>query len=225
MTLAPAEAARNTRSAAAQANESVIAMSSYQIFITDNILTLKTSSFKAEKGSILDSGIYNREFASILAAGSIMLLALFFFAIKARLSAVNFFTAFSVFILLFFFFRRVIFRETHLEAAFDRTKRRVNISLSGIIKKNRSYSMDDIVEIRQGHIRINPTNEDGIRLVEQIALHHGSVMPGFGMTSEFYTVDLLWKDNKTITLFSSEDKDEADYVLEKFREFVGDINA
>jgi hypothetical protein len=50
----------------------------YQLDIKDNILIFRTTFFKAEKGSVLHSGIYNRELASSLLAGACIVLLGFF---------------------------------------------------------------------------------------------------------------------------------------------------
>ncbi|MBI3592450.1 MAG: hypothetical protein HY099_03050, partial [Nitrospirae bacterium] len=78
---------------------------SYQIEIKDNVLVFRTTSFKAEKGSVLHSGIYNRELASSLAAGACITLAGFFFAFRDKITAIHFIAALFLFAVLFLFFR------------------------------------------------------------------------------------------------------------------------
>jgi hypothetical protein len=70
---------------------------------------------------------------------------------------------------------------------------------------------------------VTPENPDGIRLVEQVALQHGTVIPGFGKTSEFYTVEMEFKNGKRITIFSSEEPSMAEDVRAKLSGFIGQV--
>ncbi|MDI6728785.1 MAG: hypothetical protein QMD44_07690, partial [Thermodesulfovibrionales bacterium] len=77
----------------------------YQINIKDNMLIFRTSSFRAEKGSVLHSGIYNRELASSLAAGALVMLLGFFFAASFKITTVHFVVALLLFVIFFIVFR------------------------------------------------------------------------------------------------------------------------
>jgi hypothetical protein len=191
----------------------------YQIYLKDNMLIFRTSSFKAEKGSVLHSGIYNRELASALLSGAIVMLVGFFFALKFKRGV---FLLISLFLFVVFFiaFRTLIFLEPLLDVAIDKEKGIIIFTVRGIFKKKISYSLQELVDIKQGYISIVPENPDGIKLVEQVALQHGTVIPGFGTTSNFYTVELEFKDGLRFIIFSSEEPAEAEKIAIKFKNFI-----
>ena len=94
----------------------------YHINIKDNMLIFRTSSFKAEKGSMLHSGIYNRELASSLLAGALVMIIGFFFASRFEATAVHFISALMLFAISFIFFRAYIFIEPVLCITVDKKK-------------------------------------------------------------------------------------------------------
>ncbi|BCB96187.1 hypothetical protein JZK55_11090 [Dissulfurispira thermophila] len=193
----------------------------YHIDIKDNVLTFSTSSFKAEKGSVLHSGIYNRELASSLASGALVMLLGFFFASKFKTTAVFFIVTLLFFIISFVIFRTYIFLEPILYIIIDKTKGDIAIVIRRIFRKRSiTSSLSELNDIRQDYLSVTPENPDGIRLVEQVALQHGTVIPGFGQTSEFYTVELEFKDAKRFIIFSSEDHSIAEDIATKFKNFI-----
>lgn len=194
---------------------------SYQMDIKDNMLVFRTSSFKAEKGSVLHSGIYNRELSSTLAAGALVMLLGFFFSVRFKITAVHFIVALLLFVIFFIVFRTYIFLETVLCVAVDKKNGNIDIALERIFGKKRITSpLSELDNIRQGYLAVTPENPDGIRLVEQVALQHGTVIPGFGKTSEFYTVELEFKDGRRFTIFSSEEPSMAEDIATRFKNFI-----
>lgn len=194
---------------------------SYQMDIKDNMLVFRTSSFKAEKGSVLHSGIYNRELSSSLAAGALVMITGFFFAARFKITAVHFIAAVLLFVIFFIVFRTYIFLEPVLCITIDKKNGNVDITLRRIFGKRRITSpLSELDNIRQDYLSVRPENPDGIRLVEQVALQHGTVIPGFGKTSEFYTVVMEFKNGKRTIVFSSEDPSKADVVATKFKNFI-----
>lgn len=193
----------------------------YQIDIKDNVLILRTTSFKAEKGSVLHSGIYNRELASSLVAGALIMLSGFFFTINFKITTIHFIIAIVLFAALFLIFRIYIFREPFLEVVFDKGRKSITISLKRIIgKRKESHFMGELAGIKQNHVSVSPENPDGIKVVEKIALQHGTVIPGFGETVELYTVELEFKDRKRVMVFSSKETSEADDITTKLKDFI-----
>jgi hypothetical protein len=193
----------------------------YQINIKDNMLIFRTSSFRAEKGSVLHSGIYNRELASSLAAGALVMLLGFFFAASFKITTVHFVVALLLFVIFFIVFRTYIFLETVLCVVVDKKNGNIDIALERIFGKRRITSpLSELGNIRQDYLVVTPENPDGIKLVEQVALQHGTVIPGFGKTAEFYTVEMEFKNGKRIVVFSSEKPAEAENIAMQFRNFI-----
>ena len=95
------------------------------------------------------------------------------------------------------------------------------ISLDRIFgKKNLSFPLASLEDIRQDHKSIAAENPDGIRFVEKIALQHGTVIPGFGKTAEFYTVEMEFENSRRVMIFSSEDPAAADDIALKIKNFI-----
>ncbi len=196
-------------------------MSNYRVDIKDNTLVFETSSFRAERGSILHSGIYNRELSASLAAGACITLAGFFFAGRIKISAVYFFAALVFFVLLFLAFRTYVFRDSVLRLAIDKETGNIAISMKNIFAENKvSFSLGELDAVRQDHVALSPENPDGVKVVEKIALQHGTVIPGFGKTVEFYTVELGFKSGKRLLIFSSREPAKADAIAEKLKNFI-----
>lgn len=193
----------------------------YQLEIEDNILIFRTASFKPEKGSVLHSGIYNRELASSLAAGAVVMLLGFFFASKVKITAFHFIAALALFIVFFLILRTYIFLEPVFCIVIDKKKENISIELQRIFSKRViEVSIRELDAVGQDYIAMMPENPDGIRLVEQVALQHGTVIPGFGKTSEFYTVELKFRDGKRFVIFSSQEPSDADDIATKIKNFI-----
>ncbi|MFO0753397.1 MAG: hypothetical protein U0411_08745 [Thermodesulfovibrionales bacterium] len=188
---------------------------------SEDMLALWTTSFRADKGSVLHSGIYNREMASGLAAGACTLAAAFFFAALFPAAPLLFSAAAVFFVLLFLLFRKCIFREESLRAVFDRRKGTVSFSLSRPFGGREAwYPLSEIAAVRQERRTVLPENPDGVRVVEKIALQHGTVIPGFGETAEFHTVEVECRGGERIMVFSSQEPARAAEIAQKITNFI-----
>jgi len=193
----------------------------YNFDIKDNTLMLRTISFRTDKGSVLHSGIYNREMASTLAAGACITLAGFFFATRGRITALHFVSAIVIFTVLFLLFRTYVFREPVLYTAIDKTNGIIELSSENIFgRKKVSFPLSELESVRQDYVSSAPVNPDGIEIVQKIALQHGTVIPGFGETAEFYTVELEFKNGRRELIFSSKVPAEADGVATNLKKFM-----
>lgn len=202
--------------------------STYQLEIKDNRLMFRTSSFISERESILHSGIYNRELASVLAA-SVVGGSLFVFLSLRPVNKILLYTIpVLVFTLSFILFRTVIFKETHLEALFDRDLGQVSL----VVKRpfsaiHSNFPIGSLSDIILSHKEFEPDNPDGIAVVKKVALQHGTVMPGFGEKKVFYNVELSFGPDKETTIFVTGQMDEALDVVNKIKVFLGrrDVNS
>lgn len=192
----------------------------YQIVRKDDVLKFSTSSFRPEKGSVLHGGIFNRELAASLAAGGVVLLLGFFLTPGAGISAVYLVPAGVLFALFFFVLRTYVFREPRLEATFDGKNGVVEIVLRKTIGTARKRGpISGLSGVRIDHVIVEPENPDGIRVVEKIALQHGTVIPGFGKKADFYSVRLGFQDGP-VTIFSTAKREEAEDVLAELEGFL-----
>lgn len=192
----------------------------YQLDIGKDRLVLRTTSFRAEKGSVLHEGIYNREFVSSLAAAAVGGMVVFLLAVFFGHGAMNYVIGGGVFIVVFPLFRKFLFWEPFLLTGIDRARGEVTVTLrkplvGGVIRK----PLDHLKDIKVHHTREEIPNPDAVEFVERISLQHGTVTPGLGEAKEFYSVNLVFEDD-VISVFVSGKNDEALSVAESLRSFV-----
>ncbi len=192
----------------------------YELKITGSQLIFTTTSFVAEKGSMLHSGIYNRELASSLASGACIALLGFFFASRGSVTAFHFVLSIVLFVFFFLFFRRYVFIKPYLELVIDKSRAIIEILVkSALIKHRSAYPLSEI-DILLDKKTFEPENQDGIRLVEKVALQHGTAIPGFGERSDFYTLELNVGSNRRVMIFSSDDIAEVNEISAKIKNFI-----
>jgi hypothetical protein len=193
----------------------------YHIDKRGDTVVLKTTSFRTERRSVLHSGIYNRELASSLAAGAVVLAGNFFFALSYRITAVFLAAAVLLFAVSFVLFRVYVFREAVLETVFDAPKGAVTVSLKrAFASPPLSYPFGALKAVRLEHSSMQPENVDAVQLVERVALQHGTVIPGFGKTEEFYSVVLDFGGQKRV-IFSAGRREAAVAVVDELKSAVG----
>ncbi len=194
----------------------------YSIRINGDTLTFRTTSFTAEKGSVLHSGIYNRELTSSLVAGAVVVIvALILLFSDAHFGGWHYAGLSVLFFTLFALLRLYVFYESYVEVVIDKTARTISFFKKGIRNFRRKVPLGDLKDITSGYKVIVPENPDGIQVVEKIALQHGTVIPGFGEVKEFHTVHLEFENENGVMIFTSPDKAEAQYVQETFKRHIG----
>lgn len=194
----------------------------YQIDIRGDILKLKTSSFKVEKGSVLHTDIFNRDLAAMLSAGVIVTVTGIVAVLNFKITNVHFVMAFILFGVSFFILRTYIFNEPVLDAVFDKGKGIIDITVKKVFGEGKeAYNISDVTGIRLEHVTMEPANPDGIKVIENVSLQHGTVIPGFGETEDFYTAQLQLHE-KNVLIFSSKKRDETQKVIAELRGFMGD---
>lgn len=188
----------------------------YSFSDIDGKTIFRTGSFSTEKGSVLHSGIYNRELTSSISSGALLVLALMLFSqhIKMELSVV--FGLLVLFVGLFLAFRFFVFKDPVLVVCIDKVAGCLTVTRDfGLFKKKETFDLKDVVAIKRDYLSSLPSNPDGVKVVENIALQHFTVIPGFGQPTEFHTVVLTSKDGDQVVLFSSKDEKEADEVRDR----------
>ena len=192
----------------------------YRVEIEDNRVTLRTTSFKAERGSVLNSGIFTREFSSSFVAVAVSAAVFVFFALRHELRILHYAIVVAVFILVFPLARIYLFKEPCLETVFDLDTKSVDITLRKPFgSKSIKRSLDSLDDIRINHIRMEPENPDGVAFVKKIALQHGTVIPGFGQVEDFYSVELRF-DGEGFVILTTRTESEARAVVDKLSRYV-----
>ncbi len=195
----------------------------YQLEIREDRLILRTSTFRPLVQSILHSGIYNREMASLLIAsltggGGYVLLSFMDFD-KVILFVVSLF----IFAMTFLFFRTVVLKEPYLEAIFDRKGGSVSLIIKEPFRSLRdNFPITSVSDVAVNHREVEPVNPDGVDVVERIALRHGTVIPGLGAKRDIYSVELAMKDKgkRGVTLLTTGRKEIAEEVMRRIKEFI-----
>jgi hypothetical protein len=195
---------------------------SYEIEIKKDRLVFKTSSFKAEDVSALHSGIYNKEMTSSLVSGAVTLLT-FILLYYAGLQMDPIYVVFAIvlFALFFTILRTFFFFESHLRMSIDRAKGNIEVFIKSFRRKKWSFPVNEIEAIRKGFTIIAPKNPDGIKIVREISIQHGQVIPGLGEIKQYHSVNLELKDGTVIMFFSTFFPSEAEEVLRTLTNFLG----
>lgn len=194
-----------------------LAEGDFELLITSDSLVFRTASYRAERGSILSRAIFTPELASMMAALVAALLT--FAALGGKGGAIQSAMALFAFAVWFIVFRTVVFgKGKRLELRLDRQKNSAVLRVP--FRRQRVFGLDAISDVQGGAVDITPENPEGIKLVEKIALHHGTVLPDFDTPLRLYTVGLHMKDGGRIDIYATKDKNAVADVTLKIREFL-----
>jgi hypothetical protein len=194
----------------------------YTIRKEEGRLIFTTPAYKAGPDSVLHSGIYNREFASVLASAALAGLVFAAVAMKTRDTLIGF----VIFLVLFagggLFFRKFIFRENLMKVVFDTTSGEANIYTTWVIERLReTIAIKSIKEIRIDRIKQEVENPDAVQFVEKISAQHGTVIPGFGREKVLFLLKLCLADGTVRTIYSDEAMHDVISAHEVIKDFLG----
>ena len=193
----------------------------YELNITDNILTFTTASFKAEQTSVLHSGVYSKEFSSMLLASAVCVFVYMFtdFIDSNVIRSAIFLLFFTIF---FYGSRKYIFYDKKLKVEFNNNSNSVFITHPGLIlRKTEELPVSFIHSVEIGSRKFTPDNLDGAAFVEKISAQHGSYVPGLGEEEEFVTLSLKLSDGTERLIFAGHLEDEPEIPLNKIRDHLG----
>ena len=174
----------------------------YQLEIENNKLIFKTSSFKAEKTSVLHSGVYTREFSSMLFASAAGIVS--YMLTGGRPQVVRYAVLLIIFVASFLGAGKYIFKERYLHVIFDRKDKTVYTEQSGLFtKKREKIPFANIKSVDPGSRKFVPENIDGINFVQKISAQHGSAVPGLGEAEEFITLSLILTDGSERMIYAA----------------------
>ncbi len=194
----------------------------YNISIKKGVLVFTTTSFRADEGSVLHSGIYSYELTSSLTSGAVLVaLAMGLVYMGVELNALLIALGVTGFFVLMVLFRKYLFFEEFLRVEVDKDRNLVTLFKKALRSTTETISMDLLRSIRWGLTMHVPQNTDGVGVVKRISAAHGMPIPGFGETREIHSVVFEFTDERDFMVFSSEDQDEVDVVLEMMKNFVG----
>ena len=183
----------------------------------DNILTFTTASFKAEKSSVLPSGVYSKEFSSMLLASA---LSVFIYMLTNVINSTVVRSALFLLCFIIFFYgsRKYIFFDKKLKVEFNNNSKSALLIRPGIIlNKTEELPFSSIRSVEMGNRKFTPDNPDGAAFVEKISAQHGSYVPGLGDEEEFLTLSLILTDGTERVFFAGHVEDEPEIPLNKIR--------
>ncbi len=176
----------------------------YQLKIEDDRLVFSTSSFRAEKTSVLHSGVYTREFSSMLFASAVTVFAhMAIISININTAVFRYLIIIFLFVVSFLGAHKFIFKEKHIEVIFDKPEKTALITRYGIIiKKTEKIPFSSIKSVELGSRKFVPENIDGIEFVQRISAQHGSAMPELSNEEEFITLSLNLTDGSEKIIYA-----------------------
>ncbi|WP_420267245.1 hypothetical protein [Candidatus Magnetominusculus dajiuhuensis] len=192
----------------------------YTFEIISGSLIFKTESFKAEKRSVLHSGVYNREVASAFVAAGAACSYFAAFALSGRLNYIHYAVTavlFAVFYPLSWLF---IFKRPALAVFLNNEKAIAAIAIKGVFRKKRILrTLSQLRDVAVAHVKIEVGNPDGVAFVEKIALQHGTVIPGLGVAQHVYAVEFVFDDGPVV-VYCCGDEDKAAKVCSGFKDYL-----
>jgi hypothetical protein len=108
----------------------------YHITIGEDVLSFTTTSFQAEKESVLPKGVYTKEFSAMLCASAVSILAYMVISLTVDLIPfIHIFILVGIFITSFLLSRKFLFRKGALEVIFNKPENTACIRRPGMLKK------------------------------------------------------------------------------------------
>ncbi len=195
--------------------------SSFSLVRGKDRLVFRAAKFSVDRGSVLHSGIYNREFSSVLASFAVS--GLVYFALVQAFGKMTVWYAvfMTLFIGTFPLFRAYVFRERFLETVIDRGTGRVAIDLSWLRRTTvEDRPLSEIAGLRIDTEKTEVVNRDGVEFVEKISAQHGTVIPGFGEETTYYSLMLKFTDGTERTLVADSSMQDVISAHDEIREFL-----
>jgi len=184
-------------------------------------LVFRTANFTAGQGSVLHSGVYNREFSSWLAAFTLAGIAYFFLVMSFGKRTVMYAVFMVLFIGTFPLFRKYVFREQFLETVIDRASAKIVITRQGIRKKIlEKVPLADITGLWIDTQKTEVKNRDGVEFVQKISAQHNAAIPGFGEETTFYSLKLKYADGQERVVFADSKMQDVIAVYDEMKEFL-----
>jgi hypothetical protein len=194
----------------------------FNMMYEGNSLIFTTSSFRAEKTSVLHSGVYSREFSSMLFASAACILVYMLSEPAGIEPAVLLYAVLIiVFVLFFLGSKKFIFRDRFLKVIFDNDGRTAAITHPGIMsRRTEKIHFSKIKSVEIGSRKFAPENIDAVHFVQKISLQHGSAVPGLGAEEEFITLSLNLTDGSERLIFAGKIDEEPELPVNEIRKFL-----
>ncbi len=194
----------------------------YRLRADSNRLVFTTASFRAEKSSVLPSGVYSKEFASMLFASAVCIPAYMAAGfIGAEPAILRYVFVVLLFVVVFLGARKFIFRERYLKLVLDRNEKTATIAFPGFLGgKTEKIPFSRIKSVEMGIRKFVPENIDGIKFVQRISSQHGSALPGLDDVEEFITLSLKLTDGTEKIIYAGKTDEEPEMPVKEMSAFL-----
>jgi hypothetical protein len=199
-----------------------VAGRNYTISKEEDTLIFRTPSFATGLDSVLHSGIYNREFASVLASAAGAGLVYVVVAVNLDNRFIHALVFLLVFAAGFPVFRKFVFKEALMEVIFNPAAGEATLYITRITRKLKEViALDRIKGIGIESRRRQIENADAVEFVEKISLQHGTVIPGFGRETVLFLLKLKLTDGSERTIYSDNAMQDVIAAHDEIKEFLG----
>ncbi len=193
----------------------------YTIKKEEDKLIFTTTAFTDEPDSVLHSGIYNREFTSVLASAAAAGIVYVIVAMNIDNTIVRSLVFLLIFAVGFPLFRKFIFKESLMEVVFNASAGEAKIYRTWITKKQKeTIAISSIKDISIESRKREAENPDAVKFVEKISLQHGTIIPGFGHESVLFLLKLHLSDDSTRTIYSDNAMQDVVSAQGEIKEFL-----
>jgi len=193
----------------------------YQREKTGDIFIFRTPNFSAERGSVLHSGIFNREFSSALSSLAVAGLAYMVAVIYLRKGLLPHVVFLLTFVPGFLFLRKFVFKEKLMEVLFDRHAGKTEIFIAGMTRRKKdSFPLGNINNVLIEQKKTAVVNPDGVEFVEKISSQHGMPIPGFGEEKIFFLLTLKLNDGTDRLIFADSNMRDVMDAHNEIKEFL-----
>jgi hypothetical protein len=193
----------------------------YTIETTGSRLIFRTAHFSTDTGSVLHSGIYNREFASVLASLAVAGFVYMMLVMNVKKTLVFHIAVILVLVACFPFFRRFIFKEKYMVTVFDRSEGKAEIYRTGTLKRRLdSFPCKNIINVMIESKKTEIENPDGVKFVQKISLQHGMAIPGFGEEKVFFLLKLILSDGTGRVIYADDMMQDVMNAHGKIKDFL-----
>jgi len=194
----------------------------YTVRKEEDKLIFATPAYKVGPDSVLHSGIYNREFSSVLASAAVAGIVYIIVAINTGNTIVRSMVFLLTFAGGFPFFRKFVFKEGLMEVVFNTTGGEARIYTSWITKRlKETISIKNIKDISIESRKHEAENPDAVRFVKQISLQHGTIIPGFGEEKILFLLKLHLADGSERTIYSDSNMQDVITAHDEIKGFLG----
>lgn len=191
----------------------------YSIRMIQDELVFRTAHFEAERGSVLHSGIYNRELTSVLATMVTAGCAYVLLYVGLEKSVAAYIVSAITLVCAFPLFRTYVFKGRYIEVIFSRNAGTAIVVFVGLTRRKReTLSLKNITGIAVETKKTDIENPDGVAFVEKISAQHGMSIPGFGEETIFFLMKLKLSDNSDRLIYT----DPSQERIKKVRTVISD---